>query len=99
MKICEIDKPDIYNLEFQGRVLSSSEREVTVKVSGESILLQETMLGDETGEIKLTTWGDKFNKLFSPGALLMVVGAYTKEFRGEITLSLSKGGGISVVNQ
>ena len=65
-------------------------REVRLK-TGEVTNLQELLLGDETGEIKFTVWGEMCDR-FSVGDRLDISNAYVTTFRGNNSISVGKFG-------
>ena len=70
-------------------------REVNTKF-GTVISLTEATLEDDTGSVKLVLWGDQAKDL-EEGCEVEVTGAFTKEFRDELQLSIGKKGSIKVV--
>ena len=65
-------------------------RTVSLK-SGEQKNVCDHTLADDTGEIKLTLWGDEITSV-KEGDVVVIDNGYTKEFRGEISLSAGKYG-------
>ena len=59
------------------------------------ISLTEATLEDDTGSVKLVLWGDQA-KGIEEGSDVEITGAFTKEFRDEIQLSIGKRGSIKV---
>lgn len=69
-------------------------RTVTLK-SGEPKDVCDHILADDSGEIKLTLWGDDISKV-KEGDIVEIINGYTKEFRGEISISSGKYGEMKV---
>lgn len=65
-------------------------RTVSLK-SGEQKNVCDHILADDTGEIKLTLWGDDIT-LVKEGDVVVIDNGYTKEFRGDISISAGKYG-------
>ncbi len=72
-------------------------RTVTLKASGESKDVCDHVLGDDSGEIKMTLWGDEISKV-KEGDVVEIINGYTKEFRGEVSISVSKKYGEMKIN-
>jgi replication factor A1 len=81
---------------IKGKIAQVSEaREVNTKF-GTQIMLTEAVLEDDTGSIKLVLWGDQANNI-EEGSEVEITGAFTKEFRDEMQMSIGKKGAIKVV--
>ena len=94
MKISEL-KSDTQDVSLTAEVASMEDpREVNTKF-GTRIELNVAMLKDETGEIKMTLWGDQA-KGIETGKKVNVSGAFVKEYNGEKQLSLTRQGKIEV---
>ena len=95
MKINEL-KAGMNVESLKGKIAELKEpREVNTKF-GTTIVLTEAMLEDDTGSVKLVLWGDQANDI-KEGATVEITGAFTKEFRDEIQLSIGKKGAIKAV--
>ena len=70
-------------------------REVSTKF-GTRVTLINTKVKDESGEMKLTLWGDQGNGV-EVGKKLEIANGFVKEFRGELQLGVSKKGTIKVL--
>lgn len=69
-------------------------RTVTLKVGGQKDVCDH-ILGDDTDEIKLTLWGEDISKI-KEGDTVEIINGYTKEFRGEISISAGKYGEMKI---
>jgi replication factor A1 len=74
------------------RVLEAGESRVVETRSG-SKTLSEALVGDETGRIGLTLWGDHAGKL-KKGQVVEVQNAFTTAFRGKVQLNVGNRGSI-----
>jgi replication factor A1 len=54
-------------------------------------------LVDESGEIKLTLWGDDIPKI-NNGSQVKITNGYTNTFKGEVSLTKGKYGQMEVVS-
>ena len=78
---------------LKGKIAEMKEpREVNTKF-GTTIVLTEATLEDETGSVKLVLWGEQADNL-EEGSEVQIEGAFTKEFKDEIQLSIGKKGTI-----
>ena len=95
MKISEL-KPDQGNVSLTAEVVSMEEpREVNTKF-GTTVELNIAIIKDDSGEIKLTLWGEQA-KGIEVGKKIEISGAFVKDFRGEKQLSLTRQGKIEIV--
>jgi len=87
-------KPNQENVSVKGRVLETSPpRVISTKKGARTI--SNAILGDETGRVEVTLWGEKAGSLRS-GEVVEIVGAWTSVFRGKIQLNVGKA---TVVNR
>ena len=95
MKISELSA-GTGDVELEGEITSMEEpREVNTKF-GTTVELNVAKLKDDSGEIRLTLWGDQA-KGIETGKKVKITGGFVKEFRGEKQLSLTRQGKIEVV--
>ena len=95
MKINEL-KPAMSNVAIKAKVSELKEpREVMTKF-GNAIILTEAILEDDTGSIKVSLWGEQAEGI-QEGSEVEITGAFTKEFRDELQMSIGKRGSIKVV--
>jgi len=79
----------------KGVIKSKGEvRNVNLK-SGGTIEVCDAILSDETGEIKLTLWGEDISKV-SDGDTVVIKNGYTNSFKGEVALTKGKYGEMAV---
>ena len=95
MKISELKSSD-KNIEVKAKVTDITEpKEITTKF-GTNIMLSVATLDDGSGKtIKLSLWADQA-KGVAKGKKLDIKGAFVREFKGELQLSLMKTGSIKV---
>ncbi len=95
MNISELS-PDQSNVSVEAEVIAVEEpREVNTKF-GTTVELNVATIKDESGEIKLTLWGEQA-KGIEVGKKIKISGAFVKEFKGEKQLSLTRQGKIEFV--
>ena len=81
---------------LKGKIVEVKEpRDVNTKF-GTTVTLTEATLEDDTGSVKLTLWGDQAEGI-EEGSEVEITGAFTKEFREEMQISIGKKGSIKVV--
>ncbi len=93
-KISEL-KPGEDNVTVEVRVISTREPRVVQTRKGPRTL-SEAMVGDETGRVKLTLWGQKAGTV-EEGQAIRVEGAWTTAYRGQVQLNVGTRGNISEV--
>jgi replication factor A1 len=75
----------------KGIVKSKGEiRNVNLKAGG-TIEVCDAILSDQTGEIKLTLWGEDISKV-NEGDTVVIKNGYTNSFKGELALTKGKYG-------
>jgi len=95
MKINELSD-GMNNVEITAEVSEVMEpREVMTKF-GTTVKLTEIILKDDSGEVKLTLWGDKADGV-EAGKSLELKGAFVKNFRDTPQLGIGKTGSIKVL--
>ena len=95
MKIKEL-KSGMKNVSLTGKIEQISEpREVMTKF-GTPQILTTAKLVDDSGSIQLTLWGESSNGL-EENANVSITGAFVKEFREELQISLGRSGKIEVI--
>ncbi len=73
---------------IKGRVLEVSEvRTVQTKYGPRE--LSEAVVGDETGRVKVTLWGDKAGTL-KEGEVVEIRDGWTTSFRGEVQVNVNR---------
>jgi len=95
MKINEL-KPGMSNVNLKAKIIELKEpREVNTKF-GTTVVLTEVVLEDDSGNVKLTLWGEQADNLETEQEV-EITGGFTKEFRDEIQLTLGRKGSIKAV--
>lgn len=80
--------PGMTNVELLAKViLKEPSRNVNTKYGTTKVC--DATLMDESGQIGLTLWADQINKV-KEGDKILIKGAYTSEWQGEIKLNLPK---------
>lgn len=76
-------KPNQSSVKVLGHVIAVNPKEVTVK--GETRRIHYGILGDESGTVPFTAWGDVD---LSKGDVVEISNAYTREWQGAVQLNL-----------
>ncbi len=85
-------KPGMKGINVLVKVVSlGEEREVTSRRDMSRHRVAQVLIGDSTATINLTLWDDKID-LVEEGKSYSVKNAYTKVFRGSMTLNLGRYG-------
>lgn len=85
-------RPSLRSLNLIVRVVNLGEpREVHSKRNGSEHKVAEAMVGDETGSILLTLWGDQIGH-FAPEDVVEIKNGYTSLFRGSLRLNIGRYG-------
>ncbi|HDN75939.1 MAG TPA: single-stranded DNA-binding protein [Acidilobales archaeon] len=89
-------KEGMENVHVLVRVLRTTQPKIVHTRSGPRTL-SEAIVGDESGRIKLTLWGDKAGTV-DEDQVIDVSGAWTTSFRGNVQLNVGRRSIIKVVN-
>ncbi len=89
-------KPGEDGVNLKVRVLSVSESRVVETRSGPRTL-SEAVVGDETGRVTLTLWGDHAGTL-EEGQAVEVQNAFTTVFRGKVQLNVGRRGKLEQID-
>lgn len=93
MKISEL-KEGITNVEFEARVVQLGEvRQVSTRFGPKQVA--DNVLEDDTGQIKLTLWGDDIQKV-KIGDTVKITGGYVKAWQGDLQVSVGRNGNMAV---
>lgn len=85
--------PGMTNVQILARVIAKDvPRSVKTKYGNTKVC--DATLKDETGQIGLTLWSDQIGKI-KEGDDIVIKGAYTSEWQGEVKLNLPKNSEIS----
>lgn len=82
---------------IEGTVERKGEPRTVNKKAGGTIDVCDAYLVDDSGEIKLTLWGDDIAKV-KDGDRLKITNGYTNSFKGEVSLTKGKFGQMEVVS-
>jgi len=94
VKVSEL-VPDMNEVNIKVRVLEAGELKEIQTFRGPRTL-SEAVVGDETGRVTLTLWGEHAGKI-STGDAVEIKNGYTRVFRGEIRLNLGSRGTIEKI--
>jgi replication factor A1 len=70
-------------------------REVTSRYKDQTLKVADTIIADETGQIKLTLWNEQIDQV-NVNDTIKVENGYVTSFRGEIQLNVGKYGKLVV---
>ncbi|MDX1533788.1 MAG: DNA-binding protein [Nitrosopumilaceae archaeon] len=82
---------------IEGTVERKGEPRTVNKKAGGTIDVCDAYLVDESGEIKLTLWGDDIPKV-KDGDRVKITNGYTNSFKGEVSLTKGKFGQMEVLS-
>ncbi len=91
-------KPGTGNATVEGEIIALEEARDVVTKFGKKLRVADAIIKDDTGEIKLSLWGDDISKV-SSGDRVKVENGYVSEFKGNPQLSAGKYGKILVVEK
>ncbi len=94
-KVSEL-RPGENSVNLKVRVIEAGEARVVETRRGPRTL-SEAVVGDETGRVTLTLWGDHAGKL-SKGQVVELQNAFTTVYRGKIQLNLGNLGNLVEVD-
>ncbi|PMP59449.1 MAG: single-stranded DNA-binding protein [Caldisphaera sp.] len=83
------------NVSVKVRVLSINEPKVIHTKRGDRTI-SEAIVGDDSGRVKLTMWGNQAGKI-SEGDAVELKGAWTTSFKGEVQLNIGSRGEINKI--
>lgn len=96
-KVNVIDlKPGMENVHVVVRVLKAGGPKVIRTKAGERTI-SEALVGDSTGRVKLTLWGNTAGSV-NEGDAIEIVGGWTSVFKNEIQLNVGSRGKVSKVD-
>ncbi len=78
-------KGGMENVNVTGRVLQVGEQKVVQTRNGQRTI-REIMIGDDTGRVKLTLWGNQGDNL-KEGQVIKVENGWTTVFKGQVQLN------------
>jgi len=91
IKISDL-KPGMNNVNIRVRVLEA-EAPRTINTRRGPRTISEAVVGDETGRTRLTLWGHAAGSL-QAGDTVMISGAWTTSYRGQVVLNIGGRGNI-----
>lgn len=95
MKIKEL-RDKMRNVTVEGKVMEKSDaREVLSRFKDETYKVASTIIGDETGTIKMPLWNEQIDKV-NVDNIVKVENGYVSSFKGEIQLNVGKFGKLTV---
>ncbi|ALL01600.1 single-stranded DNA-binding protein [Pyrodictium delaneyi] len=95
IKISDL-KPGMNNVNIRVRVLEA-EAPRTINTRRGPRTISEAVVGDETGRTRLTLWGHAAGSL-QAGDTVMISGAWTTSYRGQVVLNIGGRGNITRVD-
>lgn len=84
-KIMELNQGESF-ISVKARVLEASESK-TIETRKGPRTISEAVIGDDTGRIKTTLWGEKAGEL-EEGKAVQITGAWTTGYRGKVQLNI-----------
>lgn len=78
-------------IDVKGKIVRLDETRSVNKKDGSSVAVRNGVLIDDSGEIKLTLWGDDCGK-FAVNDLVELKNGFSNSFKGEVALSRGKYG-------
>ena len=95
MKIKDLQN-GMKQVSIEAKVTEKSDpREVTSRYKNQTLKVADTIIADETGQIKLTLWNEQIDQVNVNDAI-KVENGYVTSFRGEIQLNVGKYGKLVV---
>lgn len=95
MKIKDLQN-GMKRVSIEAKVTEKSDpREVTSRYKDQTLKVADTIIADETGQIKLTLWNEQIDQVNVNDAI-KVENGYVTSFRGEIQLNVGKYGKLVV---
>lgn len=95
MKIKDLQN-GMKRVSIEAKVTEKSDpREVTSRFKDQTLKVADTIIADETGQIKLTLWNEQIDQVNVNDAI-KVENGYVTSFRGEIQLNVGKYGKLVV---
>jgi len=93
MKISDL-KEGQNNVELQAKVAQKGEvRQVQTRFGPREVA--DDVIEDETGQVKLTLWGDDIKKT-KIGDTVTIAGGYVKAWQGDLQVGIGRNGSITV---
>jgi len=84
-------------INIEGTIKSKEDvRTINTKAGG-TLSVCDALLTDDSGEIKITFWGEECNKI-SDGIKIRITNGYTNSFKGEVALTKGKFGRMEILS-
>ncbi len=84
-------------INIEGTIKSKEEvRTINTKAGG-TLSVCDALLADNSGDIKITFWGEECNKV-SDGTKIRITNGYTNSFKGEVALTKGKFGRMEILS-
>ncbi len=80
----------------KGEILETQKPQLIHTQYGNSVMLTNVWISDETGKVKLCLWGEQLNSLV-PGDIVQVTHGSVRTFKGERQLSIGTRGTVNVL--
>lgn len=96
MKIKDL-KNGLKRVDVEAKVIEkTAAREVTSRYKSETYRVANAIISDDTGQIKLTLWGDQIEQV-NENDKIKIENGYVTSFRGEIQLNIGRYGQLTVM--
>ncbi|WP_440059266.1 OB-fold nucleic acid binding domain-containing protein [Thermogladius sp. 4427co] len=89
-------KPGMEHVTIRGRVLEATPPKV-IKTKKGPRTISNAVIGDSTGRVETTLWGDKAGSL-KEGQAVEVKDAWTTSFRGKVQLNIGRSSTVNEIN-
>jgi len=84
-------------INIEGIIRSKEEVRTLAKKAGGNIDVCDALLADNSGNIKITFWGEECAKV-SDGTKIRITNGYTNTFKGEVSLTKGKFGRMEILS-
>lgn len=84
-------------INIEGVIRSKEEVRTINKKDGGTIAVCDALLADNSGNIKVTFWGEECDKV-NDGTKIRITNGYTNSFKGEVALTKGKFGRMEILS-
>lgn len=84
-------------INIEGTIRSKEEVRTINKKDGGTIAVCDALLADNSGNIKVTFWGEECDKV-NDGTKIRITNGYTNSFKGEVALTKGKFGRMEILS-
>jgi len=84
-------------INIEGVIRSKEEIRTINKKDGGTIAVCDALLADNSGNIKVTFWGEECDKV-NDGTKIRITNGYTNSFKGEVALTKGKFGRMEILS-